>query len=48
MTAGIKGYRYHGRDYGVKLDNVDELEELNEAVGDIIEQNQAFKRELER
>ena len=48
VTAGIKGYRYHGRDYGVKLDNVDELEELNEAVGDIIEQNQAFKRELER
>ena len=48
VTAGIKGYRYHGRDYGVKLDNDDELEELNEAVGDIVEQNQVYKRELER
>ena len=48
VTAGIKGYRYHGRDYGVKLDNDDELEKLNEAVGDIVEQNQVYKRELER
>ena len=48
VTNGIKGYRYHGRDYGVKLDNDDELEELNEAVGDIVEQNQVYKRELER
>ncbi|MBR5100791.1 MAG: MCP four helix bundle domain-containing protein [Bacteroidales bacterium] len=48
VTAGIKGYRYHGRDYEVKLDNDDELEELNEAVGDIVEQNLTIKRELER
>ncbi len=48
VTAGIKGYRYHGRSYAVKLDNDDELEELNEAVGDIVEQNQSYKRELER
>lgn len=48
VTNGIKGYRYHGRNYAVKLDNDDELEELNEAVGDIIEQNQSFKRELDR
>jgi len=48
VTGGIKGYRYHGRSYDIKLDNDDELEELNEAVGDIVEQNQAFKRELER
>lgn len=48
VTGGIKGYRYHGRGYDVKLDSDDELEELNEAVGDIVEQNQAFKRELER
>ena len=47
VTAGIKGWRYHGRSYGVKLDSDDELQELNEAVGDIIEQNQAYKRELE-
>ena len=48
VTGGIKGYRYHGRSYDVKLDNDDELEELNEAVGDVVEQNQVFKRELER
>ncbi len=48
VTAGIKGYRYHGRGYNVKLDNDDELEELNEAVGDIVDQNQSYKRELER
>lgn len=48
VTGGIKGYRYHGRSYAVKLDNDDELEELNEAVGDLVEQNQSFKRELER
>ena len=48
VTAGIKGYRYHGRDYEVKLDNDDELEELNEAVGDIVEQNLTIKRELGR
>ena len=48
VTAGIKGYRYHGRSYEVRLDNVDELEELNEAVGDIVEQNLTYKRELER
>ena len=48
VTGGIKGYRYHGRSYDVTLDNDDELEELNEAVGDVVEQNQVFKRELER
>ena len=48
VTNGIKGYRYHGRSYAVKLDCDDELEELNQAVGDIIEQNQSYKRELER
>ena len=48
VTNGIKGYRFYGRSYSVKLDNDDELEELNEAVGDIIEQNQSYKRELER
>ena len=48
VTGGIRGYRYHGRSYAVKLDSDDELEELNEAVGDIVEQNQSFKRELER
>lgn len=48
ITGGIKGYRYYGRSYSVKLDNNDELEELNEAVGDIVEQNQAYKKELER
>ena len=48
VTAGIKGYRYHGRGYDVKLDSDDELDELNEAVGDIVEQNPSFKRELER
>ncbi len=48
ITGGIKGYRYYGRSYAVKLDNDDELEELNEAVGDIVEQNQSFKKELER
>lgn len=48
VTRGIKAYRYHGRNYDVKLDNDDELDELNEAVGDIVEQNQAYKRELER
>ena len=48
VTGGIKGYRYYGRSYSVKLDNDDELEELNEAVGDIVEQNQSYKRELER
>ena len=48
ITGGIKGYRYHGRSYDVKLDNDDELAELNEAVGDIVDQNQSFKRELER
>jgi hypothetical protein len=47
VTGGIKGYRYHGRSYAVKLDSDDELDELNEAVGDIIEQNQSYKRELE-
>jgi len=47
VTAGIKGWRYHGRSYSVKLDSDDELEELNEAVGDIVEQNQSYKRELE-
>ena len=41
VTNGIKGYRYHGRGYSVKLENDDELAELNEAVGDIIDQNQA-------
>ena len=48
VTNGIKGYRYHGRGYSVKLENDDELAELNEAVGDIVDQNQAYKRELER
>ena len=48
VTSGSKGSRYHGRSYDVKLDNDDELEELNEAVGDLVEQNQSFKRELER
>ena len=48
ITGGIKGYRYHGRSYDVKLDTDDELAELNEAVGDIVDQNQSFKRELER
>ncbi len=48
VTGGIKGYRYHGRGYDVKLDNDDELEELNEAVGDIIDQNLSYKRELDR
>jgi predicted PurR-regulated permease PerM len=48
VTNGIKGYRYYGRSYAVKLDSDDELQELNEAVGDIVEQNQSFKRELER
>ena len=48
VTGGIKGYRYHGRNYDVKLDSDDELEELNEAVGDIVEQNLSYKRELER
>ena len=48
VTGGIKGYRYHGRGYDVKLDSDDELLELNEAVGDIVEQNQSYKRELER
>ena len=48
ITNGIKGYRYHGRNYSVKLENNDELAELNEAVGDIVDQNQAYKRELER
>jgi len=48
VTRGIKGYRYHGLSYDVKLDNDDELEELNEVVGDIVEQNQSFKKELER
>ena len=48
VTAGIKGYRYHGRSYSVKMESGDELEELNDAVGDIVDQNQSFKRELER
>ena len=48
VTAGIKGYRYHGRGYDVKVESGDELEELNEAVGDIVDQNLSFKRELER
>ena len=48
VTGGIKGYRYHGRSYDVKLDSDDELEELNRAVGDIVEQNLTFRRELER
>ena len=47
VTNGIKGWRYHGLGYNVKLDSDDELEELNEAVGDIVEQNQSYKRELE-
>ena len=48
ITGGIKGYRYHGRGYEVKLENDDELSELNEAVGDIVDQNISYKRELER
>lgn len=48
VTNGIKGYRYHGRGYSVKLENDDELAELNEAVGDIVDQNQAYKRELQQ
>ncbi|MCR5708903.1 MAG: MCP four helix bundle domain-containing protein [Bacteroidales bacterium] len=48
VTSGIKGYRYHGLSYNVKLDSEDELEELNTAVGDIVDQNQTLKRELER
>ena len=48
VTGGIKGYRYHGQGYSVKLDNDDELEELNAAVGDIIDQNIAFRKELDQ
>ena len=47
ITEGIKGYRYYNRHYAVKMDNDDELEELNTAVGDLIEQNQALKKEFE-
>ena len=47
IAGGIKDWRYHGRNYSVKLDNDDELEELNTAVGDLIEQNQALKKEFE-
>lgn len=48
VTGGIKGYRYHGRSYDVKLDSDDELDELNEAVGDLVEQNLTFKRDPDR
>lgn len=47
ITEGIKGYRYYNRHYAVKMDNDDELEELNTAVGDLIEQNQSLRKEIE-
>ncbi len=47
VTNGIKGYRYYGRGYAVKLENDDELEELNTAVGDLIDQNMSLKKEFE-
>ena len=47
ITNGIKGYRYHGRGYSVKLENDDELEELNSVVGDLVEQNLSMKKDLE-
>lgn len=48
MNRGLKAYRQNGRSYGVKMDGGDELEELNESVNDIIERNQAYKKEFER
>lgn len=47
ITGGIKAWRNYGRPYSVKLENDDELEELNTAVGDLIDQNQSLKREFE-
>ncbi|MDD2594665.1 MAG: MCP four helix bundle domain-containing protein [Bacteroidales bacterium] len=46
ITKGIKGYRQFNKSYEVKLENDDELEELNNYVKDIVDLNQSYKKRL--
>lgn len=48
ITGGIKRFRQFGRDYDVKVDSGDELEELNGVVKDIVDLNQSYKKQLRR
>ena len=46
ITKGIKGYRHFGKPYAVELDSTDELAQLNEAVGDLVDLNKSYKSQL--
>lgn len=48
ISKGIKNYRQYNKVYDVKLDSVDELQQLNENVDDILDLNLAYKRQLQQ
>jgi hypothetical protein len=48
VTKGIKNNRQYNRDYDVKVETDDEIKELNDAVTDIIDVNQSYKRQLKK
>lgn len=45
ISHGIKGYLSFNKNYDVKIDNQDELAELNECVKDIIDINKSAKKQ---
>lgn len=48
VTKGIRNNRQFNRDYDVKIETDDEIKELNDAVRDIIDSNQSYKRQLKK
>jgi len=48
ITKGIKGFRKFGKSYDVKIDNDDELSDMNDSVRDIIDLNRSYKKQLLR
>ncbi len=46
VTKGILDYRRFNKAYSVKVDSEDEINELNSAVGDIIDLNVSYRRQL--
>lgn len=46
MKKGISGYTQFGKEYDVRIENEDELQELNDSVKDIIDLNNSYKKQL--
>ncbi|MBR6269077.1 MAG: hypothetical protein IKR30_00705 [Bacteroidales bacterium] len=48
MNRGIRDFRRFGRKYDEKIDNSDEIAELNTNIKDLLDLNQSYKNQLQK